>query len=181
MTPEPTSGVYADGGIIGKRSFMHRWGLQGSDGKYRFNGQHRLNEPKTSNPLTMRVRGWTEDTPGRYSVDACLTLVDAAGTIAAGWLLKDMNASWLKKHDQALYVQYRREATGFRLTGRVYRCHVTDFRLFMLGLRAGSVIFDPGHSMDPVTESVSSRSQWRTSRGLLLGLYDEVQDLDLLS
>lgn len=180
MTPEPTGGVYAEPG--GKKHFMKRWGLPSDDGaKVRFNGQHRLNEPKTSNPLTLRVAGWSDASPGRYVPGAQLQLVDTAGTNAATWLLKDMNAKWLDKHDQALYLQYRREAGGFRLTGRVYRCQETDFRLFMLGLRAGSVIFDPGHSMVAASGKVSPRSQWRTSRNLLLGLYAQVEDLDLLA
>lgn len=180
MTPEPTGGLYAGPG--GKRQFMSRWGLLSEDGvKIRFNGQHRLNEPKTSNPLTLRVGGWSDGTPGRYAPDGQLRLIDGSGAIAAAWLLKDMNAKWLDKHDQALYIQYRREAGGFRLTGRVYKCQETDFRLFMLGLRAGSVIFDPGHSMVVASGKVSARSQWRTSRNLLLGLYGQVEDLELLA
>lgn len=180
MTPEPTGGMYAGPG--GKQLFMSKWGLVSDDGaKIRFNGQHRLNEPKTSNPLTLRAVGWSDATPGRYAPDAQLQLLDASGANAAAWLLKDMNAKWLDKHDQALYIQYGREAGGFRLTGRVYKCQETDFRLFMLGLRAGSVIFDPGHSMVVASGKVSSRSQWRTSRNLLLGLYTQVEDLALLA
>lgn len=179
MTPEPTGGVYAQPG--GKRQFLERWGLPSCDGaKVRFNGQHRLNEPKTSNPLTLRAVGWSDATPGRYDLDAQLRLIDESGSTAASWWLKDMHAKWLEKHDQALYIQYKREGAGFRVTGRVYRCTETDFRLFMLGLRAGSVIFDPGHSMELPSGKVSPRSQWRTSRNLLLGLYGQVEELDLL-
>jgi hypothetical protein len=178
MTPEPTGGLYATPGS-GKANFMYRWGLERADGKWRFNGQHRLNEPKSSNPLTLRVQGWSEESPGKYDLDAHLRLQDDAGFVAASWLLKDMNAKWLRKHDQALYVQYARVGQGFQLTGKAFECHGTDFRLFMLALRAGAVIFDPGHSMVPGGK-FDPRSQWRTTKSSLLALYDEVRDVDLL-
>lgn len=179
MTPEPTGGIYADEG--GKVEFLQRWGTpcQGRR-KLCFNGQHRLNERKTSNPLTLRVEGWSEERPGIYEPDGALHLRDEDGTSAASWLLKDMNGKWMRKHPEALYVQMERERDSFRLTGKVSVCHGTDFRLFMLGLRAGSVIFDPGHSMPLATQKVHPRSQWRTTTALILGLYDEVEHLDLI-
>ena len=173
MTPEPTGGIYVD---PGKTEFLTRWGVRSKNGrKVRFNGQHRLNETKSTNPLLLTVDGWSEESPGRYDPTGALVLRDPrTGENAASWQLRDMNGQWMKKHPEALYVQYERDSGGFRLTGRLVVCQGTEFRLFMLGLRAGVAFLDPGHSMDLATGSVHARSQWRTARNGLLALYEKV-------
>lgn len=185
MTPEPTAGVYVD---RSKAEFMNRWGKPakswtpalGPPKKLYFNGQHRLNEVKDTNPLTLRIHGWTEQFPDRWDATGHLALRDdVTGDVGALWPLVKMNAKWMEKHPEALYVQYKRVPSGFQLTGAVIACHGTDFRLFMMGLRTGTVIFDPGTSMPTKTQSVHSRSQWRTYKNLLLALYDEVEHHDL--
>lgn len=177
MTPEPTSGVYAEDG---KLTFLQRWGRE-SRGKLRFTGLHRVGVVKSSQPLVLEIDGWSDDDPRTYDPRGRVVLADNEGEVGAAWLLSDLHSHWLKKHPEVAFVPYSRDKAANTISFEVpvHAGHGTDFATFMQALSVGDVYLDPGTSMPIDTEKVHARNQFRVNRTRLAALYNRFEHHDL--
>lgn len=184
MTPQPDGGLYkAD-----FPAFMRRFGYAdraGRPDRVNFGGVHVVGSKHHLTSLTPTLvgvaNGKIADLGGRY------VLVADDGTEAASWSFAKLLEKWNRKHAQAAYVpgEVRTDPEKqYRYGGTVRLGSGTSFDRFIRALGNGSVVYDPGIKVEGVSTTsprAKHRSQFRTTSGQLASLYQEMDEVSLLT
>lgn len=193
IEPEPDGGRYARDGC---RAFLRAYGRPGSGEKTRFVGQHKVGTAHAQHGTTLQVRGYDPASNRILDVKGAIELIDKTGAVAASWSFASLIEHWSTKHSQAVYVPYKKGATGFTFvtksrvldvsTGKhrsanvVWVCEGTDFSYFLRALSSRSAFYDPGSSILTADLHSSSggklkaRNQFRVTKAGIAELYDTV-------
>lgn len=184
MTPQPDGGLYK----TDFSSFMRRFGYAdraGRPDRINFGGVHVVGSKHHLTSLTPTLEGVTNgkitDLGGKYS------LLADDGTEAASWSFAKLLEKWNRKHAQAAYVpgEVRTAPEKQYRYGRTVRLgRGTSFDLFIRALSNGSVVYDPGVKIEGVSTTsprAKHRSQFRTTSGQLASLYQEMDNVSLLT
>lgn len=186
MTPEPTGGVYRNGGVT---EFMNRFGYPDRSGKPdRINFGGRYDCRRGHHQLTglrMSITGYDAAAGKITDLDGSLTLLTAAEEVAASWTFKGMMAHWNRKHAQAAYVpsMFQTPPPEYTYGSSVLLCEETDFLLFLKAFAAGTVYYDPAIKIENASTlkpEVKRRSQFRVAHANLKLLYRRHEYVSLL-
>jgi hypothetical protein len=183
MTPEPDLGVYKTKGAL---EFLKRWGYpHDSDplNRVNFGGIYRFGHYHPVTGLKLDIRGYHSLHPNLIDPTGCVMLIDADGTVAAGWSFSKLLQVWSRKHTRAAYVsaETRGSPRKFRYAAHVTLCEGTDLLKVLKMLSSGDLYLDPGikaekwRSSSPV---LKKRNQFRTKPSQLKNLYEHTQDWD---
>lgn len=175
MTPEPTTGVYAqDFG-----DFMRRFGYddtRGRAGRRNFGGVYRNGgAPHHLTGLSMRLEGFDSKTGKILDLDGTLALVAPDETVAAGWRIRDLVGHWSRKHAQAVYVPVFAEGTpkSYRYGSDVELGDGTDAIRFLRAVSEGLAYLDPAGKIEG--SRTKKRNQFRIAHRDLAGLYETMK------
>lgn len=184
MTPEPTTGVYAEEGV---QPFLRRFGYAdraGAVGRTNFGGVHKYGARCAATGLEIAFDGYDPATGKVTDARGSVDLVAENGVVAAGWPFEHLLSLWTRKHAKAVYVpseQRTSPVVQYRY-GPAARLGIgTDFLHLLSAIAAGRVYYDPGIKMVQLDGSttVKKRSQWRVRPLNLPTLYDHVELVDL--
>jgi hypothetical protein len=175
MTPEPTTGVYAQD--FGE--FMRRFGYddtKGRAGRRNFGGVYRNGgDPHHLTGLSMRLDGFDNKSGKIFDLDGTLALVAPDATVAAGWRIRDLVDHWSRKHAQAVYVPVFSEGSPktYRYGSNVELGDGTDAIRFLKAVSDGSAYLDPAAKIEGT--KAKKRNQFRVSHHNLAELYDTMK------
>ncbi|MET3379606.1 hypothetical protein ABIC46_002023 [Variovorax paradoxus] len=180
MTPEPNGGFYGEKGV---QAFLRKYGRARGDDIY-FTGTHRVGVASTSGH-TLQLAGFDAKKQTIEDVNGGIQLM-LDGDVTASWSYAALLEHWGRKHAQAAYVKYEKQAGSeplYRFTGPAMLGIGTDFGMFLSALASGLVVYDPApkikdaHGPRPTTKA---RSQFRIRTGSLSGLYHAFETVNLL-
>lgn len=184
MTPEPTGGVYRDGG---PEAFVRRFGYpdqRGREDRLNFGGRFKSGKREVRTGLTLTLSGY--DSAKQTIVDATgsLALVNDDGVVAASWGFAGLLAHWSRKHSKAVYVPSMCRTTLAReySYGHIVRlAEGTDSFRLLKALAAGDVYYDPGIKLERASTApaVKRRSQFRIASKNIPELYERVQEINV--
>lgn len=175
MTPEPTTGVYAED--FGE--FMRRFGYddtKGRAGRRNFGGIYKNGgDPHHLTGLSMRLEGFDNKSGKILDIEGTLALVAPDDTIAAGWRIRDLVDHWSRKHAQAVYVPVYAEGTPkvYRYGSEVELGDGTDAIRFLKAVSDGSAYLDPAAKIEGT--KAKKRNQFRVAHRNLADLYDTMR------
>lgn len=192
MTPEPNIGEYKERGLVW---FVQAYGHLAKKpntkkpGGMHFSGRHKVSaDPARSTGLRFEIIGYA---PGMKvpDLDAKIALVNRDGEIAAGWTFPSMVEHWQRKHAQAAYLGSMKRIDDqfgeqFAYDSKVKLGTGTDFFKFLNALARQDIFLDPGGSAWPTPEGTwdkHARCQFRIRHSRLSALYEEYEEVDLLS
>lgn len=184
MTPEPTSGIYVDGGI---KEFMWLYGYPDRNiaDRMNFGGIHNASKRCEATGLQLTLEGYDLAKGKITDFSRGVSLIDASGTAAATWHYKDLLNHWTRKHAKAAYIPSlnRKEPNNqYRYGGLVRLAEGTEFRLFLAAIASGAVYYDPGIKIENATSAkpaVKKRSQFRIKSASIPVLYTAVTEVDV--
>lgn len=177
FTPEPTSGVYVDEGIL---EFVSRYGYADTKGRLdrsNFGGIYRANMPAHDRTgLRLLLDGFDAETH-KYSPSGSVQLVDAKENIAASWPFVKLMDHWKVKHARAAFVPAQQRLDPerqYRYGRNILVGEGAEFALLLVAIQEGKVYYDPGIKVEGVTTDnpkSKRRSQFRVSSKDLPTLY----------
>lgn len=184
FTPEPTMGVYVDDGLD---AFVRRFGYpdrRSRPDRLNFGGVHRSSQPAHHlTGLRLVVEGYDPATSDYRSTGA-VRLVDATGTVAAGWSFAKLMDHWKVKHAHAAYVpceQLLAPKRQYRYGRNILLGEGAEFKLLLKALYDGRVYYDPGIKLEGASTanpSSKKRSQFRVKSQDLPALYKTSRIVD---
>lgn len=176
FTPEPTSGVYKENIEV----FIRRFGYPDRNGRpdrLNFGGVHRAGAPfHHLTNLRLVLDGFNVET-SEYATTGSVLLLDAKGTVAAGWTFAKLMNHWKEKHAQAAYipVQQRNEPERqYRYARNILLSEGAEFKLLLKAFHEGVVYYDPGIKLEGASTDKpkwKKRSQFRVRSNDLPSLY----------
>jgi hypothetical protein len=180
FTPEPTTGVYVEEGLI---SFVRSYGYAALDGtadRLNFGGAHKINRRDARTRLTLRLEGFDDEHHKITDASGGLVLRDERDEVAAGWPFATLLDHWNRKHAQAVYVPSLLETSPqrYRFGAVCWMGEGTDFTKFLKAVSVGAVVYDPGIKVEnatSLTPKTHRRSQFRISVSKLKTLYDRFE------
>ncbi len=187
MTPEPTGGFYRDEGV---EAFVRRFGYpdkRGRADRLNFGGLHRVGIRHHTTNLTLVLDGYDTTKDAILNPDGSLMLVDDAETVAASWKFTALLDLWNRKHAQAVYVPGEVKKTprrAYRYGSAIRLAEGTSFNHLVGALARGEVYYDPGIKLVNASSghpNYKRRSQFRIKSGDMPGLYDRMEEWNLLS
>lgn len=184
MTPEPTSGVYVEGGI---KEFMRLYGYPDRTipDRRNFGGIHSAGKLCTATGLQLTLEGYDAAKAKITDFSRGVSLMDAKGTAAATWHYKDLLSHWTCKHAKAAYIpSLNRKAPSnqYRYGSLVRLAEGTEFRLFLQAVAANAVYYDPGIKIVNASSAkpeIKKRSQFRIKSANIPMLYTAVSEVDV--
>ena len=176
MTPEPNGGFYGEHGV---KEFVERYGHDVAGGGMYFTGGHKVGERCAATGMTLGVIGFNPADPKTLNVDGSVQLLDTKGREAASWAFAQLLTHWNRKHAFAAYVRYtpQKEPLAYRYDTPVLMGEHTDFKMFLLALCSGAIVFDPGSKVTharTARATVKARSQFRINTNHLGLLYQRL-------
>ncbi|WP_374358033.1 MvaI/BcnI family restriction endonuclease [Thermomonas sp.] len=184
FTPEPSSGIYTDEGVI---EFIRRFGyadLMGRDDRMNFGGIYRVDQPAHPRTgLRLTLEGFDAES-GRYQTTGSVLLVDADDVVAASWSFAKLMDHWKAKHAQAAFVASQQTLAperSYRYGRNILLGEGAEFGLLLRAFHAGNVYYDPGIKLEGVftgTPITKKRSQFRVSTKNLPSLYKTSRSVD---
>ena len=187
FTPEPTMGVYTDDGI---EVFIRRFGYPDRNGRadrLNFGGSHKGGKPPHHlTGLSLVLDGYDPAT-SNYLATGAVLLVDAIGTIAAGWSFAKLMDHWKQKHAQAAYVPCQQLLTPtrqYRYGRNILLGEGAEFKLLLKAFHDGNVYYDPGIKLESASTNrpkSKKRSQFRVRSTDLPALYESSRVVDTCS
>ena len=172
----------ADGGrekVLGMRKFLERYGREGRDGEsMRFTGTYLVGSVTQGRTLVLEKAGsHVLETTGAALVES-----DPL-TVLSRWSRDHLSSHWLAKHDSTFYVDYELHPTEnqIRFCG-YFRCEGTSPERLFRAIAAGTVYYDPAHTLK--NGQLKTRPQWRISTARrtltdsLNSLYRSVERVD---
>ncbi|MBW6419347.1 MvaI/BcnI family restriction endonuclease [Celeribacter sp. PS-C1] len=175
MTPEPTSGVYADDFPL----FMNDFGYddtQGRPHRRNFGGVYRCGaKAHARTSVRMVVEGYDPETGKIDDMGGNILLVARDDRIAAGWEFKNLLNHWNRKHAQAAYLPSISSGNPrqYQYADRVQLGQGTDFFKFMRLISQGSVYLDPAVKVENGKQK--KRNQFRVNHSNLPDLYQSFE------
>ena len=184
FTPEPTTGVYADEGVV---QFIRRYGYPDTKGRpdrINVGGRFLVGRRNDRTRLTLHVLGY--DTQAKQIIDPAggLALVGDTGEVAAGWPFTSLLEHWNRKHAAAAYVpaMFRNPPRQYRFGTSVFLAEGTDFGRFLHAIADGLVYYDPGIKLEGATGIAPKphrRSQFRIAFKQIAVLYRAFAHVDV--
>jgi hypothetical protein len=176
FTPEPTTGVYADEGVV---PFIRRYGYPDTKGRpdrLNFGGKFLVDRRDERTQMTLRIQGYDVEAKQIVDPSGGLAMVDDAGVTAAGWPFTSLIEHWNRKHAAAAYVpsMFRNPPRQYRFGSSVSLSEGTDFGRFLRAMADGIVYYDPGIKLEEATTispKPHRRSQFRIAFSKLSVLY----------
>ena len=191
ITTEPDFGLRFD---LGVKEYLLKYGhpAELGAGKVVFNGLHKSGKVNNKTGAVLEVLGWdgVSNLPITGEDMSVVLREEKSDLILAGWSLKKLAASWVKKHSAAVYVQ----STKIGLKGqervtfgpRALVGEGTTVTMFLEMVSKGEIFLDPGDSLN--NGKTKSRTQWRINgsmtsnlSGRLAPLYEGFEEVDLAS
>ena len=182
MTPEPTTGIYAENLDV----FRERYAQSKEEGIDYFTGTRRAGERRENDRLILEVRGITK---GKIidPQNAGIFLMDELnGDVAAGWTATALLEHWKHKHGHTAYVPCEKkkehETTFYRYSHVVRLGEGADFSLILQAISRGDIYHDPGVKFERGTKGTwktHRRNQFRTNARKIHELYQHCEDVDL--
>jgi hypothetical protein len=184
MTPEPTSGFYAE---RGPQEFVRHFGYpdkQGRPDRLNFGGVHKVGQRQSITSLTMLLTGYDLEQGLITDANGAIQLVSSTGEIAAAWPFDRLFVHWSRKHTKAVYVpsMCRKEPVRQYAYGhRVRLAQHTDSLRLLRALALGDVYYDPGIKLEfaSTNPKVKTRSQFRIASKNINILYETVEVVNL--
>ncbi len=181
MTPEPDSGYYGQSGV---EAFVRKYGRPIDNDRLYFTGTHKVGTPCPSSGQTLLLEGFDATTGKICDVNGGIHLMDAAGNVSAAWTFNGLIAHWSRKHAQAAYIPYKKDAAippEYQYKSPIFLGEGTDFSFFLAAMQRGDVIFDPASKVEQATTKsrVKARSQFRVALKKLSGLYRKFEAVDI--
>lgn len=176
FTPEPTTGVYVERGLI---PFVRAYGYAATNGtvdRLNFGGAHKIDRKNIRTRLTLHLEGFDHDRGKIVDASGGLVLRGERDEIAAGWPFPTLLDHWNRKHAQAVYVPSLKKDSPpmYRFGPVCWMGEGTDFAKFLKAVSAGAVIYDPGIKVENESSAkpkTKRRSQFRISVSKLNMLY----------
>lgn len=185
MTPEPTSGYYAE---AGPARFIREYGYADRTGRadrLNFGGQYVFGVPSPLTRVRLLTKGF-EATSGKMDGTGSIFLLREGETRpAAEWSFSDLLKHWSRKHSKAVYVPSMRghqDIRTYKFANVVRLGEGTDFIKFLRAVHRGFVYYDPGIKLENASRQgeVKRRSQFRIHSGNLPQLYNKMTTQGLL-
>lgn len=185
LTPEPSQGIYRDGGI---REFMSKFAYADKSGKEdRFNFGGIYSHGKAAHKdtgLRLELSGYDFSKGKITDIDGGLILLSEDGELAAKWPFTGMMEHWNRKHAQAAYIPslFRNPPPEYSFGPRVLLCEKTDFGLFLRAVANGVVYYDPAIKIEEASSTaprIKKRNQFRIKHSELTTMYHKSEYVDL--
>lgn len=177
FTPEPTHGVYVDGGI---EAYIRRYGYpdkKGRSDRLNVGGVYRTtSKVHKDTGLRLVLNGYDHESMA-YAADGAVLLIDGSENIAAAWSFAKLLDHWKAKHAQAAYVPCQMRRTPhlqYRYGRQVLLGEGAKFSLLLQAFHEGRVYYDPGIKLENVSSTKPTskkRSQFRVRSLDLPSLY----------
>ncbi|MCW4455773.1 MvaI/BcnI restriction endonuclease family protein [Flavobacterium sp. MXW15] len=187
FTPEPTSGIYMNEGVI---EFIRRYGYadtRGRDDRLNFGGIYRASNPAHDRTgLRLVLDGFNAEN-GKYSSAGAIQLLDRKDNVAAAWPFVKLMDHWKAKHAHAAFVpaeQRMAPERQYRYGNRILLGEGAEFGLFLKAAHEGKIYYDPGIKLEGVstpTPKPKKRSQFRVASKDLPALYTSSRIVDACS
>jgi hypothetical protein len=186
MTPEPTGGLYRDGGV---EAFLRRFGYADKNGRaerINFGGIYACNRSfHADTGLKLTLQGYDTASGKIIDMDGGIALVSHNDELAALWGFTGMMQHWNRKHAQAAYVPslFRTPPPEYCYGQKILLCEETDFSLFLKAVVGGNVYYDPAIKMEEASgrPKIKRRSQFRIKHNHLPDMYHKSEMVDILS
>lgn len=184
MTPEPTSGYYAEKGAD---AFIRKYGyydLRGREDRMNFGGIHKIGSRHSRTKLVMDIIGFDRESDRIRNTEGRIVLLDLEGEVVAAWDFASLLLHWNKKHNQACYVPSQCEkhpSQQYRYGSKITLGEGTDFQLFLKEMTKGNIYYDPGIKMEKMSSRpiIKKRSQFRIKSQYLSALYKTSEIIDI--
>lgn len=185
MTPEPSGGEYR---AEGAESFVRRYGYADKSGKpdrINFGGIYSATKGfHKQTGLELRLTGFDPASGKITDMNGGIHLVARDDAVAAAWHFSAIMEHWNRKHAKAVYVPSLTKAPPpyYSYGNVVQLCEETDFLLFLAGVAAGAVYYDPALKIERASTAKPEtkwRSQFRVRHSQLGSLYHHQTDYDL--
>lgn len=184
FTPEPDLGAYAANGT---HWFARTYGTTKDEVRFDFTGRHVVSgSPHQKTGLELTLNGY-DVASNEMTADGYVGLVDQYGDLVSGWSFAKLLNHWREKHAYAAYVPSQNDGLiprSYRYGHRIHLAEGTRFGLFLQAMAEGSVVYDPGIKTELFQNGVwraKARSQFRIGVRALARLYDEFNEVDVLS
>lgn len=188
MTPEPDGGFYVEQGV---EAFVRKYGYSNSKiaDRFDFTGRHLSGVicPKTN--LELVLDGFDKQTNIITNASGCIALRDTDGNLVSTWSFKKIMEHWQRKHAHAVYVPSRSRkeldnSKSYNYCNNIRLFEGTKFIKLLSAISKSHVYYDPGIKLEnagTTRPKTKRRSQFRIKSKLLEHLYDDQENVDLLS
>lgn len=176
MTPEPTSGFYANDGAD---AFIRKYGYDDTKGRgdrKNFGGVHKVGLKNARTDLRLELLGFDVATGRIRNTSGMIALIDKKEEIAASWDFSHLLLHWNRKHNNACYVpslMEKKPIQKYKYGNEVILGTGTDFQYFLKEMASGNIYYDPGIKMEDASTDpkIKKRSQFRIKSKHLGNLY----------
>ena len=173
MTPQPDAGERSK---LSFREFMNNYGWNSSNpnhhGRIVFTGPFRIGQINEKKGYDLRLKGYDNLKNKFFSDDIYVGLYRISDNqLVASWSGQKLLEHWIKKHSEALYVQYEsqkitdhngKKVQQYLYNGKCLYGRGTSIINFFNALSQSLIVYDPA---DEIYEdgTPKSRSQWRVN------------------
>lgn len=184
FTPEPTSGIYRDEGIV---EFIRRYGYPdtlGREDRLNFGGRYIANKPAHAQTALRLVLDGFNPATGKYDSAGAIQLLDRKDNVAAAWPFVKLMDHWKAKHEHAAFVPTQASKTGdrqYRFGRSILLGEGARFGLLLNAVHEGKVYYDPGIKLEGASTrkpKPKKRSQFRVNSKDLPSLYADSRVVD---
>ena len=157
----------------------------GVSDRINFSSPHTIDKKNSTTKLTLSLNGFDSDTKKITDANGSLDLVTTSGRLALSWSFNKILEHWSRKHQYAAYVpnQARKGKTrAYQYGHLVILGSNTNHELFLSGLAAGKIKYDPGLNIKKVSSEhpkEKKRNQFRIRATQLPRLYGTMEEVDL--
>ncbi len=185
MTPEPTGGLYKEGGVD---KFIRTYGYEDRRGipdRLNFGGIYKVGKTTEITGLKTSLIGFDLETGKLDKIDGGLYLLGPNDEPAATWSFAALLKLWNRKHAKAVYIPSK-----LRLEPQRQYCYGhlielgegTNFTRFIRAMAHGHIYLDPALKIENASSSrskIKRRNQFRIKPRLLPMLYESFEQVNL--
>ena len=185
MTPEPTGGLYKEGGVD---EFIRTYGYEDRRGipdRLNFGGIYKVGKTTEITGLKTSLIGFDLETGKLDKIDGGLHLIGPNDESAAMWSFAALLELWNRKHAKAVYIpsKLRLEPERQYCYGHLIELgEGTNFELFITAMAHGHIYLDPALKMENASSpkpKIKRRNQFRIKPKQLPRLYKSFEQVNL--
>lgn len=180
MTPEPNCGTYLDSLEL----FVRTYGKVKELVRMDFTGIHKHGEENTKTCLTLQLVGFDRKTSKIIDPNGGLHLVDARGSIAAGWGFDKLIDHWKNKHSKTCFVsvtKIKNSVPEYLFGPDIRLAEGATLQNFLNSIFDKAIYYDPGVNLKFIKSKwkPKKRNQLRIKWKDLERLFEHIYDSQL--
>jgi hypothetical protein len=185
MTPEPTGGLYKEGGVD---EFIRTYGYEDRRGipdRLNFGGIYKVGKTTEITGLKTSLVGFDLETGKLDKIDGGLYLLDPNDEPAATWSFAALLELWNRKHAKAVYIPSKlrlEPQRQYRYGHLIELGEGTNFMRFITAMAHGHIYLDPALKIENASSSrprIKRRNQFRIKPRELPKLYESFEQVNL--